>query len=290
MKRGREDDDGVERRPEKFQEIGSQDESEIYGSQEFSFEQPRSPFVFDPEPVQSPYLSDSESLSGSESPSGSQTLSQPGSPLTEYHLAVLRNRLDDFWGQTSMEFETAIQVPLKKYPGALKGQNETAIETVLSSFGSLETVLPYPPEPMVHDVEPVTQSFSTASEQVAEQETREKSSDVGEITEIPTIEAIGAIEAIEATEEVELDEETSIYISQTAEKIFDEVLKESLDSAIQKAKEKVSDTESSSQDLRLELLYDPQVKSLLDEARSGSLDDLKSEIWRLLQQKDMVEE
>lgn len=271
MKRGRDfDDDEVEEQPEKYLEISSQPD-EIFGSQQFSPEGPGSPFAFDSNPAQSPSISDSQSLSDSESPYGSQPLLLPGSPLTEDSLAFLQSQLNEFLGETMMELERAVNVPLAQYPDAFKGQDETTIEAVLSTLGSFEPVTTSPTIPLDRSGNlDAPMSFTTRGESVV-QETREEVDEVAEVAEV--------------AEEV-LDEETSLYISRSAEEIFDDAVKEFLDDAIRQAAQNLSGIEYSIQDLRMEILYDPGFNAAIAQARSQNLEDLKSEIWQLLQQEE----
>jgi hypothetical protein len=283
MKRDREydeEDDDVLRRPKRFQELGSEPEDDIVGSQEFSAEGPGSPFAFNFE-FQPPSPTDPESLSDVESISGSQPLSQPGSPLTEYDVAIVQRQLDEFLSsQRMMEFERALIAPLPDYPDAFKNQDEPAIETVLGSLGSFEPVTTSSPEPLEQDrVLPVV-----------EKETREKMREEvrEEIRAEPRVK-LDEVEEMEEAAEVELDAETAIYISQTAEQIFDDALIEFIDGAIQGAMQEVTEPGISAQAVRMEILYDPEAKGHFDRTRSESLEDLKAEIWHLLQQEDMVE-
>lgn len=265
MKRRREENEYDE--PEQkiaYEESGSQLGSQLFGSQEFSVRDPESPFSFT--------LDQSQSLSPPESPFGSQ--SPPGSQLTEDIFAFVLSQLDEFIGESQMNIETELQPHIEQYTDALKGHNEASIEYALRMPSSVEPVTTSPTAPLDQiGARDAPVSLITRDEVFVE-DSREK---VGEVAEA---------EGAEEPAEVDLDEETSLYISKAAEKIFDDALKEFLDDEIQKAAESRPDIEYSLQDLRMDILYDPKFKDEMTKVRSQNLEDLKYEIWRLLQQQE----
>jgi hypothetical protein len=249
-----------------YQESDSQLGSQLFGSQEFFAQDPESPFSFTFDESQSPSLP--ESPSGSQSPIGSQ--------LTEDVFAFVLRQLDEFIGESQMNIETELQPHIEQYTDALKGHNEASIEYALKIPASVEPVTTSPTTPLDQIGALDAPVSLTTRDEIVVEEAREK---VGEVAEAEVAEAEGA-------EEVDLDEGTSLYISKAAEKIFDDALKEFIDDEIQEAADSLPEIEYSLQDLRMEILYDPKFKDEMAQVRSQNLEDLKSEIWRLLQQEE----
>lgn len=269
MKRRREEDEYGEPEQEAeydvaYQESDSQLGSQLFGSQEFSVREPESPFSFT--------FDQPQSLTPPESPFGSQSLL--GSQLTQDAFAFVLSQLDEFIGESQMSIETELQPHIEQYTDALKGHNEASIEYALRMPSSVEPVTTSPTTPL-DQVGALDAPVSlTTRDEIVVEDSREK---VGEVAEA---------EGAEEPAEVDLDEETSLYISKAAEKIFDDALKEFLDDEIQEAAESLPGIEYSLQDLRMDILYDPKFKDEIAKVRSQNLEDLKSEIWRLLQQQE----
>lgn len=274
MKRKRDEDEYGEQAQEveyefAYQEDDSQLGSQLLGSQEFFAQDPDSPFSFTPDQSRSP------SLPGSPS----ESYSPPGSPLTQDVFAFVLRQLDEFISASQMNIEAELQPHIDQYSDALKGHNEASIEYALKIPASVEPITTSPTSLDQLGALDAPVSRTIRDEMVVE-EAREK---VGEVAEAEEVEE--AEEAEEAAE-IDLDEGISLYISKAAEKIFDDALKEFLDDEIQEAADGMPDIEYSLQDLRMEILYDPKFKDDMAQVRSQNIEDLKSEIWRLLQQED----
>src|SRR5215469_15224530 len=234
--------------------------SQPFGSQESSVQSPGSPFFFnfDQSPVSPPV-----SPSYSQSPSGSQ--------LSQDDYTIVLSSLDEFVGESLMKIETQVRPHLDQYTEALKGHNEASIQAALK--------IPSSPEP-------VTRSPITSQGQVGDPDAPVSRTTRDEIVVEEVREEVGVVADVEEVAEVALDEGTSLYIGKAAEKIFDEALKEFLDDEIQEAADGLPDVEYSPQDLRMEILYDPEFEKEMAKVKGQNLEDLKSEIWRLLQQED----
>jgi len=111
----------------------------------------------------------------------------------------------------------------------------------------------------------------------------------GKIEETSTeVREVGEVEEVE---EVHLDEETGVYISKKAEEIYNQVLNELIGGMIADATgelPQIADYPPAL--LRLDILDDPTIKSQLDKDRDATLDALRVEIWRLLQEDAMEQQ
>jgi hypothetical protein len=109
---------------------------------------------------------------------------------------------------------------------------------------------------------------------------------VGKMEETPTeVREVPEVREVEEAEEIQLDDETAMYISQQAEEIYDQALKELIDGMIEEAKGELSQIgDYPLALLRLDILADPAIKSELDKDKDAKLDALRVEIWRLLQE------
>jgi len=116
----------------------------------------------------------------------------------------------------------------------------------------------------------------------------ETSTPVREVPEVREVREVRESREVGDVEEVHLDEETAMYISQKAEEIYDQALKDLIGAMIEQAKlelPQIGDYPPAL--LRLDILDDPVIKSELDKDKDAKLDALRVEIWRLLQEDAM---
>lgn len=199
-------------------------------------------------------------------------IEQPyGSQLSDSQTDLIADELDRAMPLLTQELQDVAE----QYAAVLEREDAMAIEAV---FGTPESF-----EPVTTRTTPVPVLLEEPQRDVVVTDAL-----VMETDEEKSGEAAAA-EADEVTE-VALDDDTSAYLGQEAESLFDEAVREVLDGLVAKAKATSDEfAQYPSRLLRLEIEDNPRVSALINQVRDEALDGLRAEIWSLFEQEGMVE-
>ena len=255
----------------------------------------------------------------SQNPGGSQTFDHRGSQLSQEELGLLletvREKVKKYHpklqgmtraisGMPGVTLNQATVIDaLQSAPGLDFGVPSTPPTPSLSSqgsglsslFGSQQQSTQPSQEyyvaqtPPAHDFDFVMEDTFREKPERRAQEHEDKFVE-GKMEETST-EVREVREVREVEEEVQLDEETGVYISTKAEEIYNQALNELIGGIIAEAMPELPHiVDYPPTLLRWDMLDDPTIKSQLDNDKDATLDALRVEIWRLLQEDAMEQQ
>ena len=204
-----------------------------------------------------------------EEPSGSQ---QFDSQLSDSETRLILGQFE----QVVPELDVALQQNMQRHADVLENEDPMTIEAVLAT--------PDTDEPVTTQMSATTDLSEEPARDMVVTDVLPTRTDEEQLGEAATV-----AEADEVTEEA-VDEDTSAYLGQEAESVFDEAVREVLDALVARAKGTSREYEDyPSRMLRLEVADNPRISALINRVRDEALDGLRVEIWSLLKEEEMVE-